>query len=71
MTTQLSGRQAAKVLNVSHETIYRWVREGRLEPAGSVGKTILFDAAYIERVSQDIHEGRFDTNRSKATAQVA
>jgi excisionase family DNA binding protein len=49
MTNWLSGREAAKVLGVSYQTVNRWVTIGRLQPLGRVGKTFVFEPNYIQR----------------------
>ena len=50
----ISGREAARRLNVSHETVYRWEREGRLKAAARMADRLLFDAEYIDRYSEQL-----------------
>lgn len=43
----LSGREAAKRLKVSHQTVHNWIKSGKLQPTDHSTTGPLFDAEYI------------------------
>jgi predicted site-specific integrase-resolvase len=53
MTELLTGRDVARRLNVSHVTIQRWIRNGKLVPTFRSTQGPLFDPAYIAEVAKN------------------
>ena len=54
----LTPLQVAKHLAISRDTLYRWVRTGKI-PAIRIGWTIRFDPAEIERFKAKLTIGKF------------
>lgn len=49
--TLLTTNEAAKLAGVSPATIRQWVQRGKLEPAGTQGRSLVFDATSIPTAS--------------------
>lgn len=45
----IRATEAAKILGVRRETVWRWVKAGKLSPALVIGDETFFDRAYIEK----------------------
>ena len=49
MATLKTTRQAAEALGVSADTIIRWWKDGRIQPAIRAGRTVRWDLAELRR----------------------
>lgn len=48
----LSGRDTAKALGISHQTVYNWIKSGKLVPTLYSTAGPLFDPAYVREVAK-------------------
>lgn len=49
MSTWISIPSAAAIFGVNRSTVWRWVRENKLQPVGYVDGRPVFERGYIER----------------------
>jgi excisionase family DNA binding protein len=50
----IGTKEAAKILGVSEVTIWRRVRDGKLEPSSKIGKQAVFTREYIESLKKQV-----------------
>lgn len=62
----LSGRDTAKELKISHQTVYNWIKTGELVPTHYSTTGPLFDPDYIREVKK-----RLELERSQALQTVS
>lgn len=48
----IRASEAASILRVHRLTVWRWVNEGKLTAAMTIGKEKFFDRGYIEEVAK-------------------
>lgn len=62
----LSGREAAKVLGISHQTVYNWIKTCDLVPTHYSNTGPLFDPDYIREFAK-----RLELERNVSAQPVA
>lgn len=61
----LSTRETAKVVEVSTETINRWVREGIAKPLTQINRAWVFSRSEVERLKR--HKAEFYGKHNRPT----
>lgn len=56
--TPFTAREAAEYLEVSMSTLRRHMADGKLNPSGTVGRSLLFATADLKRLKKALRQGR-------------